>query len=213
MPLKENNSKTLNQFSEVVSSSNEVVIAQCYKENNFSLNNKFEISQGNIVKIISSEDNDYIVYGIVTKINYSSLDNIHRPSALGLNSKQLEELQPQVYELLRKEVEIYLFAYSMGGEIINHAPSKPMMLHDFVYFAEEKEIISLTSDLSNLISFLKKYQINVELIVNIIKKGYALRKNNYDYLVKAGKELSTYYSDDIETLMLTLKRISPKEHP
>ena len=98
-------------FAEVIYSTSEVIIAQCYKEDTFTKAFKNSISQGSIVKIISSYDDSYLAFGLITKINNSSLDNIHKPSALGLRYKELTELQPQVYDLLRKELEIYLFAH------------------------------------------------------------------------------------------------------
>lgn len=207
--LKDNSST---KFSEVISSSNEVVIAQCYKDNanNSELNDL--IQQGSLVKIKSSYDSSYCSYGIITKINNSSLDNIHKPSALGLSYQEIEELQPQVHELLRKEAEIYLFAYSTdSGEIVNLPPKKPMMVHDFVYFLNDDEIKDLTNDISSIANIIKKHQLKLDLLIEPIKKGCLLRDSNYDYLVQKGQELSVIFSEELDTLMLTLKRIAPEK--
>ena len=100
-------------FSEVIFSTNELITAQCYKESKPGSSSQISLIQGSLVKVKSSYDTSYEAFGIITKINNSSLDNIHRPSALGLNPEELERLQPQVYDLLKKELEILLFAHKI----------------------------------------------------------------------------------------------------
>src|SRR3989338_6800632 len=86
-------------FAEVIFSTNEMLIAQCYKEELSSKPLKSSVFQGSTVKIVSSYDSSYVAFGLIAKINNSSLDSVHKPSALGLTSKELEHLQPQVFEL------------------------------------------------------------------------------------------------------------------
>lgn len=195
-------------FSEIISSSNETVIAQCYKEVISNSNLNQNIIQGTIVKAISSYDTSYAAFGIIAKINNTSLDNIHKPSALGLTPKELEHLQPQVYDLLRKELEIHLFAYKEKEQIFNHEPTTPLMVHDFVYFANQEELILLTENLSSIINLIKKKQLKIELLTTLINEGYKLRDNNYKYLVKVGQELTLAFSDEIDFLIPFLKRLS-----
>ncbi|MBI2996049.1 MAG: hypothetical protein HYY52_05020 [Candidatus Melainabacteria bacterium] len=193
-------------IGEVISSSNELVIAQCYKGIITSKNQKHAISlsQGSTVKVVSSYDNSHIAFGLITKINNTSLDNIHRPSALGLSSKELEELQPQVYDLLKKELEIYLFSYKSKE-------AGSMMIHDFVYKTSEDEVLSLTESFTSLINTIKKNQIKPDILVNLIQEGYRLRNNDYGYLLNIGKEITLAFSLEIDSLFLLLKRISPSE--
>ena len=196
-------------FGEVIFSTSEMILAQCYKEVATSTEHKNSILKGSVVKIVSSYDSSYVAYGLITNINNSSLDNIHKPSALGLNFKQLTELQPQVYELLRNELEIYLFAHTQNnGEMVHYPPLKPMTIHDFVHKASEKEVLELTDNLSNLINVVKKSQQKPDILVDVISLGYRLRKSDYKYLVKAGKELSIALADEMDTLMQILKRLS-----
>lgn len=195
-------------FAEVVCSTSEVIIAQCYKEDASAKAFKNSISQGSIVKIISSYDDSYLSFGLITKINNTSLDHIHKPSALGLNQKELAELQPQVYELLKKELEIYLFAHKDNGTLLTYPPQKPMMIHDFVKGITSQEGLELTENLSELINLIKKNQLKMDLLINLIEFGFKVRGNNYNYLVKAGKEISLACSDEIETLFPVLKRLS-----
>lgn len=197
------------RFAEVIFSTNEMLIAQCYKEALPKLNQKQSIIQGSTVRIESSYDSSHVAFGIVAKINNSSLDSIHKPSALGLTSIQLEQLQPQVYDLLRNELEIYLFAHKDShGNIVNSPPLKPMMIHDFVYKTSEEEVLKLTGDFSYLISIIKSKQLKPDLLLDLISLGYRLRDSNYNYLVNAGKEFSIAFSNEIETLMQVLKRLS-----
>lgn len=204
-----NQSTQIKPFSEVIFSTNEMVIAQCYKEGLTDKNLKLSIFQGATVRIKSSYDSSYLAYGIVGKINNSSLDSIHKPSALGLNSEQLEDLHPQVYDLLRKEIEIFLFAHKeKDGELISYPPLKPMMIHDFVYETSNEEILKLTEDFTSLTNLIKKNQLKPDILIVLIKQGYILRNCDYSYLVRTGQELSMAFSDEIESLMQVLKRLS-----
>ena len=196
-------------FSEVIFSTPEVITAQCYKEQPQALKRTQNINQGSGVKVVSSYDTSYAAFGIIVKINNSSLDNIHRPQALGLSVKELEQLHPQLYELLKKELEIYLFAYKeKGSQILNYPPTKPMMIHDRVYFLNEGELIKLTEDFSSLINLIKKNQLKADILFNLINTGYRLRDYNYEYLLKTGQMLTLAFSDEVELLMPLLRRLS-----
>ena len=195
-------------FAEVIFSTNEMLIAQCYKEALSDKPLKSTVFQGSIVKIVSSYDSSFIAFGLIAKINNSSLDSVHRPSALGLTSKELEHLQPQVFDLLRKELEIYLFAYKEEGEIYNYPPSKPMMIHDFISKTTNDEVLELTKDISSLINLVKRNQLKPDLLSNVINLGYKLRKDDYNYLVKTGQELSLAFADEFDSLIQVLKRLS-----
>ena len=200
---------TLNEhFAEVIFSTNEMLIAQCYKEALSSKPLKSTVLQGSIVKIISSYDSSSVSFGLIAKINNSSLDNVHKPSALGLTSLELEHLQPQVFDLLRKELEIYLFAHKEEGKISNYPPLKPMMIHDFISNTTNDEVLQLTEDISSLVTLVKRNQLKVDLLSNVINLGYKLRKNDYNYLVKTGQELSLAFADEFDSLIQVLKRLS-----
>lgn len=199
----------LEPFSEVIFSTNEMIIAQCYKESRAHSTQNQNIMQGSVVRVNSSYDTSQVAFGIVAKINNSSLDNIHKPSALGLSAVELEHLQPQVYDLLRKELEIHLFAHlDSTGNLVNSTPLKPMMIHDFVYLTTNEEILKLTHDLSNLINLIKVKQLKLDLLVDLIRLGYKLRNYDNNYLVKVGKEITLVFSNEIESLMQVLKRLS-----
>ena len=195
-------------FAEVISSSNEVVIAQCYKElllNKAFKNNMF---QGAIVKITNQEDPSYEAFGIISKINNTSLDSIHKPSALGLTTKELEHYQPQIFELLRKELEIHLFAYKEEDKLHNYPPVKPLMIHDFVCIPTDKEVIQLTNDFSNVIELIKRNQLKSSILVNLADLGYSLRNKDNDYLIKISKQISLFLNEEYDLLIQLLKRIS-----
>ena len=195
-------------FGEVVFSTNEMIKVQCYKDGELDTSLKQSIVQGSTVRV-SSYDNSFLAYGLIARINNTSLDHIHKPSALGLSPQELEHLQPQVFDLLRKELDIYLFAYKEEGkEIVNQSPLKPLMIDDFVCKTTDKEVLGLTESFSNLISLIKKNQLKIDLLVDLIILGYKLRNSDYNYLLKAGQELSLAFSDDIDSLMQTLKRLS-----
>ena len=195
-------------FAEVISSSNEVVIAQCYKELLFDKTFKNSIFQGAIVKISSQDDSSYEAFGIISKINNTSLDSIHKPSALGLTAKELEHYQPQIFELLRKELEIHLFAYKEEDRLCNYPPVKPLMIHDFVCIPTNKEVIQLTNDFSNVIELIKRNQLKPSILVSLADLGYSLRSKDNDYLIKVSKQISLFLNEEYDLLIQLLKRIS-----
>ncbi len=197
-------------LGEVVYSSTNIVSVQCYKEGTASIPYRHSVAEGSIVRIEGSYEKHFSAYGLVTKICNTSLDNIHKPSALGLSSKELEELQPQVYDLLRKELEVCLFAYKEEN-IVNYKPSKLIMIHDIVYDVLDDEVVDLTSleGVMNLINVVKTNQSKPNLLVDLLSRGYSLRNNEYSYLVQVGQKLSLAFSDEIDNLMQILKRLSP----
>lgn len=200
--------KVINKpFSEVVFYTSEMIIAQCYKEPLPNETLKQSIIQGSFVKITSSYDTSFSAFGIITKINNTSLDNIHKPSALGLNPNELEVLQPQVYDLLRKELEVFLFAHSEKDQIHNYPPLKPLMVHDFVYKAPKEDILELTNNISNVISLIKRHNLKIDLLYEPIYQGYLARNRDYNYLLKSGQELVLAYQDDLQSLTYLLKRL------
>lgn len=195
-------------FSEVVFATSALVIAQCYKEYAAKSYAYLPIVQGSAVRVVSSYDNSYNAYGFVTKINNTSLDSVHKPTALGMNLQEIESLQPQIYDLLRKEIEICLFAFRQKENFYNYPPVKPVMVHDFVHMCSDNELLRLTNEMSSLFSMIKVKQLQIDILYDLIMKGYSLRKNNYSYLVNIGQKLTVLYQDDIENLMRFLKRMS-----
>lgn len=199
-------------FSEVVFSTSDKIIAQCYKEAITNETYRECLIQGNIVKIISSYDSSYQAFGIIAQINNTSLDSIHKPQALGLSQEELSKLHPQIYELLRKELEIYLFSYlEKEAQIINYPPPKPMMIHDFVYLTSQDELLELTKDLSSLINIIKKHKLPIDILINLISKGYIQRNKDRNYLIKISQNLSFAFQEDVENLMNLLKRLGELE--
>ncbi len=209
MAIQSEKKDTQKPFCEVVLSTNEFIIAECYKESFSPQNQRISLVQGAVVKVKSSYDNSYIAYGLISKINNTSLDTVHKPTAFGMTPQELEELQPQLYDLLKKQIEIYLFAYQdNGGEIMPYPPLKPMMIHDFVYETSKEEILKLTEDFTSLINIIKKNQLKLDILIDLITQGFKLRNNNYNYLITIGQVLSLNFSEEMDNLMQVLKRLS-----
>lgn len=201
--------KPLNKpFSEVVSSMNETVFAHCYRDEHLNKQSCIEVTQGRIVKIVSSYDTSYAAFGIIANINNTTLDTSHKAQALGLDDQELKSLQAQIMELLRKEVEIYLFAYQEGSHLVCLPPTKPLMVHDFVYLATEDDQLKLTENLTSVINLVKKYKLQTKLVCNLIKTGYELRNHDYKYLLEKAQEMSLAFSDELDTLIFALKDLS-----
>ena len=183
-------------FSEIVSVRDDIAVAECYKD--LVKNNNLEVSKGKFITVLSSS-NKKTSFGFISKVFNSSIDNIHRPSALGLGIEEMQNIQPQIFELLKKEIEIILLPSGVSN----------IMIHDFVYFATNEQILKLTEDFSEIISCVKKSQIPPEVLVDLIRQGYELRGNNYSYLVSVCKEASLYFADEADVLMNLLKKLTP----
>lgn len=155
------------------------------------------------------------VIGVVYNVAVGPQDNFHKPQALGLTREELKLEQPQIFALLRTEVQASCIGYFENGAVRHFLPPHPAKVHDFVFAASEDEICQITDDFSFLRILLQGTGVTGvpqdELVSASIRIAYKARSEDYDYLVEAGKALAQLLGDDYDRLMSILAKIKP--HP
>jgi len=155
------------------------------------------------------------IFAVTFNVLTGPLDNVHKPSALGLTRAQLQIEQPQVFSLLKTEVSACIVGHSQNGKIYTHLPPQPPDVHDFVFEAKGDEVALLTKDFEFLRHLAQITQVpDDELLSATIREACALaygqdRLLERDFLVGAGRFLSNSYRADYDKLLSVLKKIRP----
>ncbi|MBP7860490.1 hypothetical protein KA183_02320 [bacterium] len=155
------------------------------------------------------------IFAVAFNVLTGPLDNVHKPSALGLTRAQLQIEQPQVFSLLKTEVSACIVGHSQNGKIYTHLPPQPPDVHDFVFEAKGDEVALLTKDFEFLRHLAQITQVpDDELLSATIREACALaygqdRLLERDFLVGAGRFLSNSYRADYDKLLSVLKKIRP----
>jgi hypothetical protein len=156
------------------------------------------------------------VIGVVYNVAVGPQDNFHKPQAMGLTREELKLEQPQIFALLRTEVQAACIGYFEDGSVRHFLPPHPAKVHDFVFAATDEEICRITDDFAFLRILLQGSGVTGvpqdELVAAAIRIAYKARNNDYDYLVDAGKALAQLLGDDYDRLMSILAKIKPHPH-
>ncbi len=155
------------------------------------------------------------IFAVTFNVLTGPLDNVHKPSALGLTRAQLQEEQPQVFSLLKTEVSAAIVGHSQKGRIYTHLPPQPPDVHDFVFEATGEEVALLTKDFEFLRHLSQVTQVpDDELLSAAIREACVLAYSKdklieRDFLVGAGRFLSNSFRADYDKLLSVLKKIRP----
>lgn len=204
--------KTDIQVAEVISSSITEFKAQCFGGNGLEFPAKPRF--GSFLKV-GEPDNEIHIFAVTFNVLTGPIDNVHKPSALGLSRAQLQLEQPQVFSLLKTEVSACIVGHSKDNKIYTHLPPQPPDVHDFVFEAQAHEIEELTRDFEFLRHLCAVTEVpDDELIAASIRearsKAYAKNKMaEREFLVGAGRFLSNTYRADYDKLLSVLKKIRP----
>ena|SRR5579885_1486064 len=162
---------------------------------------------GSFLKV---ESQAYELYAVVHNVVTGPQDSVHKPSALGLTREELRVQQPQIFSLLKTEVHALLIGYGMNGRIHQHLPPHPADVHDFVYAAQPEEIAALTEDFEFLRLLFSVSDIPAdELIAATIREAHLALGRDNQFLLDAGRVLSTMLRADYDRLLSILKKIKP----
>lgn len=156
------------------------------------------------------------IYGIVYDIVCQPQDGLHKPTALQMTRQKLKEEQPQIFQLLKTELRAQTIGYQRSGKgdkFYSELPPLPPQIHDFVFIPLEADIINLTEDLGFLRLLVGVNQVPPEeLISACLSEAIRFRQNDYDFMLKAGRELARIYRDDYDLLLSLLNKLQDK-HP
>lgn len=158
-----------------------------------------------------SQERDLNIYAVVNNIITGPQDQMHKPAALRMTRAELEREQPQIFELLKTEWHLSIVAWKNSAGLRCGLPPYPPEVHDFVYPLEAEETVELSEDLEFLRMLAGTLQgiSGDELLAAVIRNAARARHEEYQYLVKAGQEVSRIFRDDYERLGSVLKRIRP----
>ena len=196
-------------IAEVVSSSITRFTAECVNRNDDEPNLPARPRFGSFLKV-ESEENGISVIAVVTNVSTGPQDSVHRPSALGLTRQELQLAQPHIFSLLRTEVHALVVGYMIVDRMFQHLPPQPPEVHDFVYQASAEDIAKATAgfDFLRLLTGVKDIPVD-ELIAATIREAYQASNQDDQFLLGAGRSLSTIMRSDYDRLLEILRKIKP----
>ncbi len=164
-----------------------------------------EVCLGQLIKIRTTQEQE--VFGIVSFIEHAALDSSRLVTPLGKSREELQKEMPQVFELIQTIVHTIHVGYNTNNSFVQGLPLQPPRLHDFVYETttlEQQQFFESSPQFIRLIINAKNPHTD-ELIVAFLRQYKTYLKK--DSLVKIGKELSYFFSDDHRRLESLLERI------
>ncbi|QQE63668.1 ATP synthase [Leptolyngbya sp. BL0902] len=199
-------------LAEVIETSTTEFLAQCFDPDGLSFPVMPEF--GSWV-ISQDEESGNRIYGVVYHATTSPIDSVHRARALGLSLEELRQQQPQIFAMLKTEFRVAIMGFqapNLAGEptgpIFQYLPPRPPQVHQAVYRCPAEAVLAFTEQLDFLRALLSLTQAPVDsLVAAVVRQGYHLRKLDRDWLVQAGRTLSTLLKDDYDRLRLILSQI------
>jgi hypothetical protein len=165
----------------------------------------------------ADEESGNQVYAVVYYATTMPVDSVHRAVALGLSLEALREEQPQIFAMLKTEFRAAIvgfkeksFNMSDNGSIHQYLPPRPPQIHQAVYHCQAEAIIQFTEqfDFLRTLLFINGAPVD-SLAAAVIRGVYQLRKNDREWLIKAGRHLSILLKDDYDRLRFILSQIHP----
>jgi hypothetical protein len=153
------------------------------------------------------------IVGVVFNARTQSLEPNRRPTAYGKTEDELRREQPQIFELLRTQFEVFVLGYLDGDRLVHLYPAQPARIHSFVYPSDADEVRQLTEDQQFLRSILDATGVPAdELVLATLRQALQVRSevegSAGDYLVRMGAELSRLLRDDYDRLSSLVRRLT-----
>jgi len=184
-------------IAEVLESSTREIMAECRPDTS-------PPTFGSLVKI----KGEPVILALVFNIFTYCIEPGRRPAAYGLSLEELQEEQPQIFELLKTGFQATIVGFYEKEVYHQFCPPVPPVLHSFVYNCTEEELRNFSEDkdfLRNIIAA-NKNQAD-ELIISFIRQIREVYSPDQDFLIDFGKELSILLKDDYDRLKSIMKRI------
>ena len=168
-----------------------------------------EIATPPLRKLSLSSPDDSL-YAVVFFAASGSFDSGRRASAYEMEERELQETQPQIYELLITEFTALPLGISKNGLFRSGLPPCPPRLHARVAECEADEIQTLTDSPELLRTLLRTTAAanSDELIVACLRNGWEIRDRDQRYLVRMGKQLASLLMKEPDRLTGILDRLS-----
>ena len=204
-----------NHFAEVIETTTTDFLAQCLEPEDLS----FPVMPpfGSWVKSFDEESGNEVL-AVVTYVTTTPIDSIHRARALGLSLQALREEQPQIFAMLKTEFRVSMLGFftaesghngnGRGGQCYQYLPPRPPQVHQGVYHCQTDEIIRFTEELDFLRILFDVHTVPVDsLLAAVLREIYRLRQADREWLVEAGRKLSTLLKDDYDRLRYILSQV------
>jgi hypothetical protein len=197
---------------EILSSSITEMVAACWQDEDEQRKAPHSVPRfGSFMRVDSSEQN-LRIFAVVYDVLTGPQDSLHKPAALRMSRQELRLQQPQIFSLLRTEMKAAVVGYEQEGVYSAGLAPLPVQVHDFVYFAAAAEVKSVTDSMEFVRLLTRVSSVpNDELVVSAIWEAYAARKNDYQFLVEAGRSLSQAFGDDYNRLTAALNKLQARQ--
>ncbi len=182
-------------FAEVIQSSLDTFVAQCWDWEIFPKFGSLVYTSHNLLK------KRITIIGTVTDISTGSIDPIRSPFTYKKTEEELKKEQPQIFEFLKTSFTVKVLGYKENNNINYILPPVPAKIHTFVqnanvelsskFFSQPDFLYLLFSSQSNISHF-------DDLLISILK-----RVTNIESIYKT---LSLLTGNDYRKLKLLLKR-------
>ncbi len=150
-------------------------------------------------------------YAIVYQATTTPVDTGRKLRAYWKDEDQLREEQPELSEwLLVTNFRAVIIGHCANGTMCQFLPPQPPKLLTRVHQCSPDEIRRLTSRmdfLRTLINF--RNAPTEEVVAACIREAYNAHKQDFDFLVAAGKELAGLLKDDYDRLQAIMRRVAP----
>jgi len=162
--------------------------------------------------VVLVENQHELIYGLVYQIKTGSDEPGRQPYIYQKSLSELEKEQPHIFSFLKTTVSAIPFGYKFQGGLIPELPQNPCLIHAFVRFPEDSEVITLLTTHYSYVQNLFALQLN---LFNIDALLYSLLcyQKNIDALfeVNVAKFLSAYSSaigNDYRRLHFFVQKVS-----
>jgi hypothetical protein len=201
-------------FAEIIETTSTEFLAQCLEPDDLSFPPMPPF--GSWVCAVDEESGNQI-YAVVYHATTMPIDSVHRAVALGLSLQALREEQPQIFSMLKTEFRAAIVGFKEksinignNSRVYQYLPPRPPQIHQAVLHCEPEAIIQFTEALDFLRTLLFINGAPVDSLAAAAIRGvYQLRKNDREWLIKAGRHLSMLLKDDYDRLRFILSQIHP----
>lgn len=197
-----------NAIAEVVSATVYELVAQIFVssgQDNGAENPRF----GSFIRIESGSTNLKVI-AVVNNVITGPIDGVHRATAFGLTRQELYKQQPQIFALLKTDINATIIGYLEGMRSFQYLPPHPPEVHDFVYHATKSDIDAVTESMD----FLRLLSgaapgICDELLAASVREAYLAKGKDSQFLYSAGQAFCQMYRNEYDRLVSMLKKIRP----
>ncbi len=163
---------------------------------------------GSFVKI--EEPGGMAVFAVVYNTTTFSTDPTRRPDFQGKTLERLLQEHPHYYDVLATDFSGLMIGYQENGSVRQYLPPRPPQMHSPVFYCANEDIRKLTRDLYFLRTILLPMNAKVpadELVAAVIRHAASAGAGDFDFLVRAGKEVAMLLRSDYDRLCSILRRL------